>query len=107
MPKFIMIYKGPAMDMAKITPEQGKAMMAAWTKWMKKAGKAIVDGGAPFGQGQSIVDDGSQKKPAKLTGYTIVQAKTLAGARSLTKGHPFLTEGKGRFSIELYELMEM
>lgn len=107
MAKFIMIYKGPAMDMSKITPEQGKAMMDAWMKWMKKVGKAIVDPGNPFGQGISVVDDGSQKKPAKLTGYTIVEAKTMAGAKALTKGHPFLTEGKGRFSIDLFEIIPM
>ena len=29
MAKYIMIYKGPAMDISKITPEQGKALMDA------------------------------------------------------------------------------
>lgn len=95
------------MDMSKITPEQGKAMMAAWNAWMKKVGSAMVDFGAPFGQGTSIVDDGSEKKAARLNGYTIVEAKTLAGAKRLTKGHPFLAQGKGKFSIELYELIPM
>ena len=107
MSKFIMIYKGPAMDMSKLTPEQGKAMSEQWNAWAKKTGSALVDIGAPFGQGVSIVDDGSEKAPAKLTGYTIVEAKSLAGARSLTKGHPYLTQRKGKYSIELFELIAM
>ena len=39
---------------------------------MKKVGPALLDFGAPFGQGTSIVDDGSEKKAAKLSGYTIL-----------------------------------
>ena len=107
MSKFIMIYKGPATDMSKVTEEQGKAVMEQWNKWMKKVGPALVDFGAPFGQGTSIVDDGSEKRTARLTGYTIVEAKSLAGAKRLTKGHPFLSEGKGKFSIDLFELIPM
>ncbi len=105
--KFIMIYKGPATDMSKVTEEQGKAVMEQWNKWMKKVGPALVDFGAPFGQGTSIVDDGSEKRTARLTGYTIVEAKSLAGAKRLTKGHPFLSEKKGKFSIDLFELIPM
>ena len=93
--KFIMIYKGPAADMSKVTEEQGKAVMEQWNKWMKKVGPALVDFGAPFGQGTSIVDNGSEKKAARLTGYTIVEAKSLAGAKRLTKGHPFLSQVSG------------
>ncbi len=107
MSKFMMIYKGPATDMSKMTEEQGKAVMDQWNKWMKKVGPGLVDFGAPFGQGTSVVDDGSEKKAAKLTGYTIVEAKSLAGAKRLTKGHPFLSQGKGKFSIELFELIPM
>ena len=95
------------VPVSKVTEEQGKAVMEQWNKWMKKVGPALVDFGAPFGQGTSIVDNGSEKKAARLTGYTIVEAKSLAGAKRLTKGHPFLSQGKGKFSIELFELVPM
>ena len=84
-----------------------KAVMDQWNKWMKKVGPGLVDFGAPFGKGASFVDDGSEKKAAKLTGYTIVEAKSLAGAKRLTKSHRFLSQGKGKFSIGLFEQIPM
>ena len=43
--------------------------------------------------------------PLALTGYSIVTAPDLETAAALTEGHPYLSEGKGDYSIELYELM--
>ena len=53
--------------------------------------------------------DGSVGGPdeIKRRDSTIVEAKSLAGAKRLTKGHPFLSQGKGKFSIELFELIPM
>jgi hypothetical protein len=36
-----------------------------------------------------------------------VQATDLDEARNLLKGHPFLTEGKGRFAVEVFEIVPM
>ncbi len=107
MAKFMMIYKGPATDMSKVTEEQTKAVMAKWGKWMTKVGPALLDFGAPFAPGVSVVDDGSEKRTAKLSGYSIVEAKTLAGAKRLTKGHPFLSDKKSKYSIDIFELVQM
>lgn len=105
MSKFIMVYKGEATDMADMSPEESQAVMAKWGAWMEKVGPALKDVGSPFGPGTSVVDDGSTGEPVPLTGYTIVEADDLDSARALTDGHPFLSEGNGNFSIELYELM--
>jgi hypothetical protein len=103
--KFIMVYKGEATDMSEMTPEQGAEVMAKWGAWMQAVGSALVDIGSPFGPGRSVVDDGTQGAPESLTGYSIVAAENLEAAVALTAGHPFLSEGKGDYSIEVFEMM--
>lgn len=105
MPKFIMIYKGEATDMSEMTEEQGAEVLAKWGSWMERVGPALVDIGTPFGPGVSVVDDGSSGTPVSLSGYSIVEAEDLTGAKSLTEGHPYLSEGAGNFAIEIYEMV--
>jgi hypothetical protein len=100
-----MVYKGEATDMSEMTPEQGAEVMAKWGAWMQTVGGALVDIGSPFGPGRSVVDDGSNGVPASLTGYSIVAADNLEAAAALTKGHPYLSEGKGNYSIEVFEML--
>ncbi|WP_427017406.1 YciI family protein [Pseudarthrobacter sp. P1] len=107
MSKFIYIYKGPATPMDQFTEEQAAEQTAAWGAWMGKVGPALVDGGAPFGARTAVVDDGSGTEASELQGYTIVEAENLDAAKALTQGHPFLTEGKGRFSLDIFELIDM
>ncbi len=105
MPQFMMIYKGEATDTADMSDEDARAVFAEWAAWMEKVGPGLVDVGSPFGQGRSLVDDGSIGNAISLTGYSIVDADDLAGAQALADGHPYLSEGAGDFSIELFELM--
>ena len=42
---------------------------------------------------------------AAASGYSIVEAADLAGAEALTAGHPYLSEGKGDFAIDIYEML--
>lgn len=105
MARFMMIYKGEATDMADMTPEQGAAVMAAWGVWMQQVGPALVDVGTPFGAGASIIDDGSDGIAAPLTGYSIVEADDLSAASRFADDHPFLSDGKGDFAVDIYEMM--
>ena len=105
MAKFMFVYKGEATDMADMTPEEGAEVMAKWGAWMEEVGSALADVGAPFGPGHSVVDDGSTGTAASLTGYSIVEADDLSQAKALTKGHPYLSEGKGDYAIDVFELM--
>ncbi len=105
MAKFIMIYKGQATDMPQMSSEQQQEVMEGWKAWMGNVGSALADVGSPFGGGISVIDDGSTGDVSPLTGYSIVEAGNLDEAKGLCEGHPFLSEGKGNFSIELYELM--
>lgn len=105
MAKYMMIYKGEATDMADMTEEEGAAVMAKWGVWMEKVGSALADVGTPFGPGTSIVDDGTTGAATGLTGYSIVEADSLEHASQLADGHPYLSEGAGNYSVELFEMM--
>jgi hypothetical protein len=107
MTKFLYLYRGPATPMDTFTPEQSAEQAKAWTDWMSRAGSALVDGGAPFGARAAVADDGSNPSPSDQNGYSIVTADSLDDARKLVESHPFLAEGKGRFSIEIFELAPM
>ena len=107
MSKYIFLYRGPATPVEDIPPEQGAELLAAWNAWMGRIGSAVVDGGAPFGPRAAVSDDGTSTEASDQNGYTIVEAASLDAARELLVGHPFLAEGKGRFAIDIYELMPM
>lgn len=107
MSKFIYIYNGPATPMDQFTPEQSEKETAAWGVWMGSVGTALLDAGAPFGARAAVSDDGSTAAPSDLQGYSVVEADSLDAAKSLAEGHPFLREGKGRFSLEVFELVDM
>lgn len=107
MSKYLFLYRGPATRMEDFTPEQSAEQMKAWTDWMSRVGPSVVDQGAPFGARTAIADDGAAPSPSDQNGYTIVEADSLDAARALTDQHPFLSEGKGRFSIEIFELAAM
>jgi hypothetical protein len=105
--KFIFLYRGPATPMEDFTPEQGAEQMAAWGAWMERVGKALVDGGSPFGARAAVCDDGTEAQASDQNGYSIVEADGLDAAKGLLDGHPFLSEGKGRFTVDIYELLPM
>jgi hypothetical protein len=105
--KYLLLYRGPATPMEEFTPEQSAEQMKAWEDWMGRVGSSLVDGGAPFGQRTAVSDDGTSPAPSDQNGYTIVEAGSIDGARALTDGHPFLSEGKGRFTVEIFELVPM
>ncbi|MDH3498803.1 MAG: YciI family protein [Acidimicrobiia bacterium] len=105
MPKYMMVYKGEATDMADMTEEQANEVMAKWGAWMQSVGSALADLGTPFGPSTSLVDDGTTGTAAPFSGYSIVEAADLDAAAALADGHPYLSEGKGDYAIDIYELM--
>ena len=107
MSKYLFLYRGPATPMSEFTPEQSEQQMRAWGEWMSRTGPAITDPGAPFGARTAVTGDGTAGTPSDQNGYSIVEADSLDAARDLTKGHPFLSDGTGRFSIEIFELVPM
>ena len=107
MSKFLFLYRGPATPMEDFTPDQNAEQMAAWGAWMTKVGPALADAGAPFGVRAAVSDDGTSPPPSDQNGYSIIEADSLDAAKAHTAGHPFLSEGKGRFTVEIFELVPM
>jgi YCII-related domain-containing protein len=107
MSKYLYLYRGPATSMDELTAEQGAAEMAAWNKWIEGVGAALLDVGEPCGNRVAVTDDGSTGTPTDVSGYSIVEAASLDAARSLVADHPFLSEGKGRFTIDVLELVPL
>jgi hypothetical protein len=105
--KYMFLYRGPATPMDQLSPEDSAAQMDAWGQWIGRLGPALADVGAPFGERASLSDDGTSGAPGDLNGYSVVEAESLAAARALADKHPFLSEGKGRFSVEVFELVPM
>ena len=107
MAKYLFLYTGPATPMDQFTPEEGAAQLEAWSQWIERVGAALVDPGQPCGARTAVSDDGSTVDPSEQNGYSIVEAESLDAARAHADKHPFLSEGKGRFRIEIFELLPM
>ncbi len=105
MKKFIILYNGPATPPEKMDPAKRDAIMVKWGEWMGKVGSAMVDVGQPMAPGEAVVDDGSSRPALELSGYSIIQAEDMAGAKKLVEDHPFLSDKTGNFSVEVFELM--
>jgi hypothetical protein len=71
---------------------------------MSSVGAALLDVGAPVANGAAVVDDGSSKDSLQISGYSIVEAPDIKGAKELADGHPFLSDKTGEFSIEIFEI---
>jgi hypothetical protein len=105
--KFILLYRGPATPMEDFTPEQSAEQMRAWGAWMERVGPALVDAGTPFGARTTVSDNGTSPAASDLNGYSIVEADSVDAAKKYTEDHPFLSEAKGRFTVEIFELVPM
>jgi hypothetical protein len=103
MAKYLFAYRGGGM--AETEAEQ-QAAMAAWGSWFGELGAAIVDPGNPFGPSATVAQGGavSDGGAAGLTGYSVLSAEDLAGARELAKGCPVLAQGG---TVEVYETFEV
>jgi hypothetical protein len=98
MKKFLVLYLSSASareQIAKTSPEQGKAGMELWMAWSKKAGNAIVDLGAPLGSASN----------SKVTGFSILQGESSMAIEQLMKEHPH-HKAPGA-SIEIHEFLQM
>jgi hypothetical protein len=105
MSRYMLIYKGEATDPSQMSPEAAAKVMDGWRAWVGAVGSALVDVGTPFGEGTSVVDDGSSADAIALSGFSIVDAGSLAEARTHAANHPFLSEGKGNYAVEVYEML--
>jgi hypothetical protein len=88
--------------MASATPEQTKAGMDAWMAWAGKAGGAIVDLGAPLGDGKAV---GTGKTDNEIAGFSILESGSEADVVKLLEDHAHFHTPAG--SIEVHEFLSM
>jgi hypothetical protein len=105
MAKFIILYNGEATDMSDMSPEQMESVRQKWEEWMGNLGDALLDVGTPLANGTAIVDNGSDGEATALSGYSIIEADNMEGARKLVANHPFLSDDDGLFKVEIHEMM--
>jgi len=102
MTKYLLVYYGGVME---TEPKLVEKSMARWMKWFGDLGKAVVDGGAPTQPGKIVSSTGVKGVGAKpVSGYTVLQAKSLDAAVSLAKGCPAIAEAG---QVAVYPLMPM
>jgi hypothetical protein len=102
MAKFLYLYTGG--EMAE-TPEAQEASMQEWTNWFGTLGNSVVDIGNPFGAGTTVSNDSAGNGGAsKLSGYSIINAESLADAADKANKCPVLQSGG---TVEVYEALAM
>ncbi len=104
MPKYVLTYHGDMSNMPT-DPAAIEQVMQAWGAWYETIGEGVVDNGAPFGHTTAVAPDGSSTDaPAKLSGYTIVNAADMAAATTIAQGCPVLGDGH---TVQISEAIDM
>jgi hypothetical protein len=101
--KYLVLYRAPASareQMESATPEQQQAGMELWQAWAGKTGPAIVDLGAPLGDG-TIVGDGDAY--TDIAGFSILDADSQRAVMGLLRDHPHFHTPGGQ--IEVHEML--
>jgi len=102
MAKFLYLYTGGQMAE---TPEAQEAAMQEWTNWFGTLGNSVVDIGNPFGAGTTVSNGSAGNGGAsKLSGYSIINAESLADAADKANKCPVLQSGG---TVEVYEALAM
>ena len=77
-----------AERMATTPQEQMAAGMAAWQVWYESCKDAVLDLGAPLGNSTTIVGGSVKPEKTSITGFSLIQAESVAAATELMKNHP-------------------
>jgi hypothetical protein len=101
--KFLILYRAPVSvreQMESATPQQRQAGMDLWRAWAGKAGSAIIDLGAPLGDGTTV---GSGDSYDDIAGFSILDADSRETVVGLLDDHPHLHTPGGH--IEVHEML--
>lgn len=109
MKKYLLIYTAPKQSseaFAKASPEEKAAGMKPWIDWKQKYDGQISDFGAPVIPGQVInsKNDWNNSK-SKVSGYSLIEAKSITQAKAMLKNHPALGDPKA--TVELHECLSL
>ena len=105
MAKYLFVYHGGGDNPE--TEAEIAAVMDAWGAWFGSLGSAVIDGGNPVGKSSTVKPDGSLVEGGganPLSGYSLIEASSLADAHNKAKGCPILKAGG---SIEIAQAIDM
>jgi hypothetical protein len=104
MAKYVFAYHGGS---APKDPKDVKKVMDAWGAWFGSMGSAVIDAGNPVGKSSTVKPDGALVSGGganPLSGYSLIEAKSLEDAHKKAKGCPILKAGG---TIEIAEALDM
>jgi hypothetical protein len=104
MAKFLFVYHG---GKPPSSPAEAKTVMDAWGTWFGSMGSAVIDGGNPVGGSSTVKSDGSLVSGGganPVSGYSLIEASSLADAHKKAMGCPLLKSGG---TIEIAQAMDM
>lgn len=87
MAKFLVTYHGGGMPS---DPAQAQQAVKAFGDWLARAGKAVVDPGAPV---REVAQVGKHLPAAGIGGYSVIEAASKDEAVEVLKSHPFVARG--------------
>jgi hypothetical protein len=102
--KYVVLYHGQAVE----SEEQRSAGMEAMAAWYQQLGTALADGGAPFtGATRTVTSNGAKDGAIgpMPTGFSILEADSLAEATELAKGCPLVRSGRSAVLYETFSAM--
>ena len=103
MAQYLIVYLGGNQPS---TPEEGKQHFVKYQEWLTSLGDSAVSPMNPLKNTQTVNPDGTVTDQSKTTmsGYTIIEAESMAAALEKAKACPFLDiDG----SLEVSELVQM
>src|SRR5258705_1728250 len=104
MAKYVFAYHGGSKP---TNPDEVKKVMDAWGSWFGALGAAVIDGGNAVGKSSTVKQDGSLVDGGganPISGYSLIEASSLADAHKKGKGCPILKAGG---TIEIAQAMDM
>ena len=104
MAKYVFTYHGGGHP---TNSDEVKKVMDAWGAWLGSLGAAVIDAGNPVGKSSTVKSDGSLVEGGgsnPVTGYSLIEASSLADAHKKAKGCPILKAGG---TIEIAQAMDM
>jgi hypothetical protein len=104
MAKYLFVYHG---GKRASNPADVKKAMDAWGAWFGSMGPSVIDGGNPVSNSSTVRSDGSIAEDGganPASGYSLIEAASLAEAHKKARGCPILASGG---SIEVAEALDM
>jgi hypothetical protein len=104
MAKYLFVYHG---GKRASNPADVKKAMDAWGAWFGSMGASVIDGGNPVAKSSTVKSDGSVAEDGganPASGYSLIEAASLAEAQKKARGCPILASGG---TVEVAEALDM